>query len=63
MVVDPELEELQSLATERRRAATVLRTELEVVLKYSWNLLEEPDIAAVAAVVAKEAQLLESCQG
>ena len=50
--MDPELEELQSLATARRRAATVLRTELEVVLKYSWNLLEEPDVAAVAAVVA-----------
>lgn len=41
----------------------MLRTELEVVLKYSWNLLEEPDVAAEAAVVAKEAQLLEYCQG
>lgn len=31
----------------------MLRTELEVLLKYSLNLVEEPEVAAVAAVLAR----------
>ena len=46
--------------TAERRAATVLRTDEDVVLKCSLNLLDEPDVAAVAALRAKEAQLVSS---
>jgi hypothetical protein len=38
----------------------VLRTDEDVVLKYSLNLLDEPDVAAVAALRAREAQLVSS---
>jgi hypothetical protein len=38
----------------------VLRTDEDVVLKYSLNLLDEPDVAAVAALLAREAQLVSS---
>jgi len=48
------------LATALRRAATVERVEEEVVLKYSLNLEEEPDEAAVEAARAREAQLLRA---
>lgn len=51
------MDEPHSLATAVRRAATLERVELEVVLKYSLNLLEEPDFAAVDAALASFTQL------
>lgn len=53
----PEVKDAHSLATAERRLATVWRTEDEVDLKYSLNLVEEPEMAAVAAFRAKVAQL------
>jgi hypothetical protein len=53
-VVEPEEVLDASLATARNRAATVLRTELDVVLKYSWNREDEPDWAADAAALARD---------
>lgn len=44
------------MATAERRAATTERVLLEVVLKYSENLLEEPEEAAVDAALANWAQ-------
>lgn len=49
--------ELHWDATADRRAATVERTELEVDLKYSLNLVAEPELAAEEAARAREAQL------
>jgi hypothetical protein len=48
------------VATAERRAATVERTLVEVVLKYSLNLVEDPDEAAVEAARAREAHLLKA---
>ena len=42
------------------RLATVVRVAVAVVLKYSENLVAEPERAAVAAAVAKERQLLSA---
>lgn len=50
------MDELHPDATAERRAATVLRTEELVVLKYSLNLLADPDFAAVEAALASDAQ-------
>lgn len=38
----------------------MLRVVEEVVLKYSWNLEAEPEVAAVAAEVASLLQLLRA---
>ena len=38
----------------------MLRVVEEVVLKYSWNLDAEPEVAAVAAAVASLLQLLRA---
>lgn len=48
------------MATADRRAATVERTDDEVVLKYSLNLLDDPEVAAVEAARAREAQALRA---
>lgn len=48
--------ELHCEATALRRAATTERVLAEVVLKYSLNLVEEPEDAAVEAALAREAQ-------
>lgn len=48
------------MATADKRAATVERTEDEVVLKYSLNLVDEPEEAAVDAARASEAQELRA---
>ena len=55
-MVEPPLVEPDSRATAVRRAATVERTEEEVVLKYSENLDAEPERAAVEAAVEREAE-------
>lgn len=52
--------ELHWLATAVRRAATVERTEDAVDLKYSLNLVADPEVAAVAAVRARDAQFVRA---
>ena len=49
--------ELDCVTTPRKRAATVERVAVAVVLKYSWNLDAEPDEAAVAAAEERLAEL------
>lgn len=51
-VVFPLVELPHSVATAAKRAETVLRTVVLVDLKYSLNLVAEPDVAAVDAAVA-----------
>lgn len=51
-VVFPLVELPHSVATAARRAATVLRTLAAVDLKYSLNLVAEPELAALDAAVA-----------
>jgi hypothetical protein len=51
----PLVVDLASLATALKRAATVERVVLEVVLKYSLNFVAEPLAAALAAADASDA--------
>lgn len=50
--------EPHSRATAEKRAATVERVAVAVVLKYSLNLDAEPEVAADAAARASAAQLV-----
>ena len=52
MRVTPEVVEPQSLATARKRVATVLRTEEEVLRKKVLKVVAEPEAAAAAEATA-----------
>ena len=62
--VAPLVLEPQSRATARSRAATVLRVVEEVVLKYSWNLVAEPEAVSIVSTAYTRVRLEElACSG